>query len=73
VSTVLVARFAAQQALREASDMAAELLGGIAFIRSPDIAYLIAAVRPLAFHPPSRTAMAQALVDYFTGQPLRLS
>ncbi|GAA2581690.1 acyl-CoA dehydrogenase family protein [Actinomadura fulvescens] len=73
VSTVLVARYAAQQALREATDMAAELLGGIAFMRSPDIAYLIAAVRPLAYHPPSRTAMAEALVDYFTGQPMRLS
>lgn len=73
VSTVLVARYAAQQALRDAADLAAELLGGIAFIRSPDIGYLVAAVRPLAFHPPSRTAMAEALVDYFTGQPLRLT
>jgi isobutylamine N-monooxygenase len=73
VSTVLVARYAAQQALRDAADLAAELLGGIAFIRSPDIGYLVAAVRPLAFHPPSRTAMAEALVDYFTGKPLRLT
>jgi alkylation response protein AidB-like acyl-CoA dehydrogenase len=73
VAAVLVARYAAQQALRSASDMAAELLGGIAFIRSPDIAYLVAAVRPLAYHPPSRTAMAQALIDYFSGQPLSLS
>jgi hypothetical protein len=53
--------------------MAAELLGGIAFIRSPDIGYLIAAVRALAYHPPSRTAMAEALVDYLTGRPLRLT
>ncbi len=73
VSAVLVARYAAQQALTAAANMAAELLGGIAFMRSPDIGYLLAAVRPLAYHPPSRTAMAQALVDYFTGQPLRLS
>ncbi|HKN56244.1 MAG TPA: acyl-CoA dehydrogenase family protein [Amycolatopsis sp.] len=73
VSAVLVARYAAQRALRSAADMAAELLGGIAFIRSPDIGYLVAAVRPLAYHPPSRTSTAQALVDYFTGQPLRLS
>jgi alkylation response protein AidB-like acyl-CoA dehydrogenase len=73
VSAVLVARYAAQQALREAADLAAELLGGIAFIRSPDIAYLVAAVRALAYHPPSRTAMAEALVDYLTGQPLRLT
>jgi isobutylamine N-monooxygenase len=73
VAAVLVARYAAQSALRSAADMASELLGGIAFMRSPDIGYLVAAVRPLAFHPPSRTAMSQGLVDYFTGQPLRLS
>lgn len=73
VSAVLVARYAVQQALRAAADLAAELLGGIAFIRSPDIGYLVAAVRALAYHPPSRTAMAEALVDYLTGQPLRLT
>jgi alkylation response protein AidB-like acyl-CoA dehydrogenase len=73
VSAVLVARYAAQQALRAASDMAAELLGGIAFMQSSDIGYLIAAVRLLAYHPPSRSSTAQALIDYFTGQPLRLS
>lgn len=73
ISAVLVARYAAQRALRTAADMASELLGGIAFMRSPDIGYLVAAVRPLAYHPPSRTAMAQPLIDYFTGQPLRLS
>jgi len=73
VATVLVARYAAQQALAAASDMAAELLGGIAFMRSSEIGYLLAAVRPLAYHPPSRTATAQPLVDYFSGQPLQLS
>ena len=73
VTAVMVARYAAQPVLRAAADMAAELLGGIAFMRSPDIGYLVAAVRPLAYHPPSRTAMAQALVDYFTGNPLRLT
>ena len=73
VAAVLVARYAAQQALAIASDMAAELLGGIAYMRSPEIAYLTAAIRPLAYHPPSRSSTAQALVDYFSGQPLRLS
>jgi alkylation response protein AidB-like acyl-CoA dehydrogenase len=73
VAMVLVARYAAQQALAVASDMAAELLGGIAFMRSAELGYLLAAVRPLAYHPPSRTATAQPLVDYFSGQPLVLS
>jgi alkylation response protein AidB-like acyl-CoA dehydrogenase len=73
VSAVLVARYASQLAIRSAADMAAEILGGIAFMQSPDIGYLISAARPLAYHPPSRSSTAEALVDYFTGQSLRLS
>ena len=73
VAGVLVARFATQKALTAAVDMAVELLGGIAFISSPEIAYLTAAVHPLAFHPPSRTSTVQALTDYFAGGPLVLS
>ncbi|HWH01650.1 MAG TPA: acyl-CoA dehydrogenase family protein [Pilimelia sp.] len=70
---VLVARYAAQEALTAAAQRAAELLGGMAFVSAPDVAYLASAVRALAFHPPSRTAAAQSLVDYFGGEPLRLS
>lgn len=73
VATVLVARYAAQQILDSATDLAAELCGGIAFMASSEIAYLIAACRPLAYHPPSRSSTAQALVDYSGGQPLLLS
>lgn len=73
VSTVLVARYAAQDLLSAAVDGATELLGGMAFIRSADVAYLASAVRALAFHPPSRTSVAPALGEYFEGKPLRLS
>ncbi|MBW8792508.1 MAG: acyl-CoA/acyl-ACP dehydrogenase [Streptomyces sp.] len=73
VAAVLVTRFAVQKALAAVSDLAVELLGGIAFIESPDIAYLSSAVRPLAFHPPSRTSTTEALVEYFAGGPLLLS
>ncbi len=73
VAAVLVSRFAAQQALAEATDRAAELLGGIAYMQSSEISYLISATRPLVFHPPSRASTAEALVDYFGGEPLRLS
>jgi alkylation response protein AidB-like acyl-CoA dehydrogenase len=73
VAAVLVARFAVQTAMAAATDLAAELLGGIAFIRSSDVAYLSSAVRALAFHPPSRTSAAEPLLDYFAGEPLRLS
>lgn len=73
VASVLLTRFAVQDALNRAADLAIELLGGIAFITSPDVAYLGSAARPLAFHPPSRTSTAQALVDYAAGGPLLLS
>lgn len=73
VAGVLMARFAVQTALAAATDLAVELLGGIAFIRSSEIAYLSSAVRALAFHPPSRTSVAEPLLDYLAGQPLQLS
>jgi alkylation response protein AidB-like acyl-CoA dehydrogenase len=73
VAAVLVTRFAVQDALTQTADLAVELLGGMAFIGSPEIAYLAAAVRPLAFHPPSRTSAIEPLVDYFCGRPLVLS
>jgi alkylation response protein AidB-like acyl-CoA dehydrogenase len=73
VAQVLLARFAAQQALASATDRAAELLGGISFMQSSEVAYLLAASRPLAFHPPSRGSAAEALVNYVCGEPLRLA
>ncbi|WP_434739573.1 acyl-CoA dehydrogenase [Micromonospora sp. SH-82] len=73
VAAVLVARYAAQEAIGRAVDLAVELLGGLSFIRSSDVAYLASAARPLVFHPPSRTSAAQPLLDYFAGQPLVLS
>ncbi|MER7399511.1 acyl-CoA dehydrogenase family protein [Streptomyces sp. NPDC000151] len=73
VAAVLVARYAVQEALTGAADLALELLGGMDFIRSPEGALLAAAVRPLAFHPPSRTSTAEPLLAYFGGAPLVLS
>jgi alkylation response protein AidB-like acyl-CoA dehydrogenase len=73
VAGVLVARYAVQDLLAQAVDTAAEMLGGMAFIRSFDVAYLASAVRALAFHPPSRASVAPALGEYFEGEPLRLS
>jgi len=73
VAQVLLARFAAQDAMNRAADLALELLGGLDFIRSSDHARLATAVRPLAFHPPSRSSSAEPLVRYFNGAPLELS
>ena len=46
---------------------------GIAFIQSSEIAYLASATKPLAFHPPSKSSAAEALLAYFGGEPLRLA
>lgn len=73
VAGALVSRFAVQQILADTAAQAAELLGGLAYIGSREIAYLASAVRPLAFHPPSRTSTSQALADYFAGGPLLLA
>ncbi len=73
VAAVLVARYAVQTALASATDLGVELLGGMAFMRAPDIAYLSSALRALAFHPPSRSSASAPLLDYFGGATLQLS
>ncbi|MEV6795315.1 acyl-CoA dehydrogenase family protein [Streptomyces sp. NPDC051320] len=70
VAGTLVTRFAVQELLVQSAALAVELLGGMAFIGSPETAYLASAVRPLAFHPPSRSSTAEALVDFIAGGPL---
>ncbi|HEV7767516.1 MAG TPA: acyl-CoA dehydrogenase family protein [Thermoanaerobaculia bacterium] len=69
----LLVRFAVQQAIERASSRAAELLGGMAFIKSPDVAYLFAAGRALAFHPPSRLSVAPAVDGYLNGKPMQVA
>ncbi|MBV9162461.1 MAG: acyl-CoA/acyl-ACP dehydrogenase [Pseudonocardiales bacterium] len=73
VAITLIARYTVQDLLSSIVDTAAELLGGMGFIRSFDVAYLASTVRALAFHPPSRGSVASALVEYLEGKPLRLS
>lgn len=66
-------RFAVQQAIERATARAVELLGGMAFIRNADVAYLLAASRALAFHPPSRLSVAPAVDRYLMGQPMQVA
>lgn len=70
LAAALVTRFAVQDAIARAVTGAVELLGGMAYLRAPDIAYFAAASHAIAFHPPSRTSMAAGLADYFAGKPL---
>jgi alkylation response protein AidB-like acyl-CoA dehydrogenase len=73
VAQVLVARYAAQDALARSAQLSLDLLGGVDFIRSCDHSRLAASVRPLIFHPPGRSATSGPLADYFNGAPLDLS
>jgi alkylation response protein AidB-like acyl-CoA dehydrogenase len=68
----LCARFLVQDAVERAAAGAAEVLGGMAFVSSPDVACLLAAARALAFHPPSRQAGATALDAWMRGDSLIL-
>lgn len=70
LARVLFVRYAVQRAIERVTAHAMELLGGMAFISSPEVAYLFAAARPLAFHPPSRLSISPALDNYLTGESL---
>ncbi|MCD7040090.1 acyl-CoA/acyl-ACP dehydrogenase [Pseudomonas sp. MAFF 311096] len=56
-------RFAVQEAINRISTRAFEILGGIAFMSSEEIAYLLVATRVLAFHPTSRLASVPFLCE----------
>lgn len=74
LATVLLARYGAQDAIADATRQAVEMLGGMAFISSDEVAYFSAACHCLSFHPPSRSSMAPALTEYLDGAgPLNMS
>jgi len=72
LARMILVRYAAQAALDRATALAFELLGGMAFMEAPEIAYLIAAARPLVFHPPRRLASSKRLDAWLGGNPLVL-
>jgi alkylation response protein AidB-like acyl-CoA dehydrogenase len=69
----LIGRYAIQDALGRAASLCVELLGGVAFITSPDVAYLIAAAQAIALHPPNRTSMTSDLAAYARGQAVNVA
>jgi alkylation response protein AidB-like acyl-CoA dehydrogenase len=69
----LIGRYAAQDALGRAASLCVELLGGVAFIKSPQVAYLLAASHAIALHPPNRTSMTSALAAYTQGQAVNVA
>ena len=72
LANALFVRYATERTIERVVMSATAVAGGMAFIESPDIAYLLAATRALAFHPPSREAAAAPLVRYLSGLPLML-
>jgi alkylation response protein AidB-like acyl-CoA dehydrogenase len=69
LSQAQLVRYSVQDAIQRASSQAAELLGGLAFIHEPDVAYLLAASRALAFHPPSRSGSMPQLAQWLSEVP----
>jgi hypothetical protein len=72
LARALYVRFATERTIERVVMAAAAAAGGMAFIESPEIAYLLGATRALAFHPPSRSAAAASLARHLTGGPLTL-
>ncbi|MFF0630158.1 acyl-CoA dehydrogenase family protein [Streptomyces sp. NPDC004296] len=70
LATALVTRFAVKDLLADTVRDAVELLGGMAYVSSSDVAYLAAASHALAFHPPSRSSTNDGLLEYYAGKPM---
>jgi alkylation response protein AidB-like acyl-CoA dehydrogenase len=70
LSRVLLTRFFVQSAIERATTLATELLGGMAFVQSAEVSYLLAASRAIAFHPPSRGRATDSLRAHFEPPPV---
>ena len=73
LSRALATRFGAQLAIENIAQRCTELLGGMAFIGSPDVTYLMCACRAMAFHPPGRLPAVGALDEFARGGALDIS
>jgi len=72
LARALIVRFTVADAVRSTVARAVELLGGMEFARSSEIACLAAASHGIGFHPPSRHSSVEALLGWFSGQPVVL-
>jgi alkylation response protein AidB-like acyl-CoA dehydrogenase len=68
----LHARYAVQASLARVAPAAAEVLGGMSFVQSDDVATLVASTLGLQFHPPARLRMADALLASWEGRSLNV-
>jgi alkylation response protein AidB-like acyl-CoA dehydrogenase len=72
LARMLLVRYAVQDAIARVTSQAVELRGGMAFIGSPEVSYLLAAARPLCLHPPARLPTGKSLDAYLAGSLLVL-
>jgi len=70
LAPALYARFGTERAIERVVMSASAALGGLSFIESPEVAYLLGATRALAFHPPSRAAAAGPIARNLADGPL---
>ncbi|MGD1805028.1 hypothetical protein ACP6PL_06255 [Dapis sp. BLCC M126] len=73
VAQAVFVRHLVQGIIERVAMSATELLGGMAFVKSPEITYLLASSCALAFHGPSRLSAVSGLDKYLCGEPLQLS
>ncbi len=73
IAPALIVRCAAERAIARASVTAIEALGGRAFVRSGDVAYLQSASCCLMFHPPARHAAAESIIESFCGEEVQIT
>lgn len=73
LAQTLLVRYAVQDSIARVAPLAVELLGGLHFIGSDEVAYLAAAVNGLCFHPPSRGRMAGPLLRHLAGSDLEIA
>lgn len=72
LARMLFVRYLVQGAIERSTQQATELLGGMAFVCSSEVSYLLSAARALAFHPPSKSAIAQELAGHLAGKTLQI-
>lgn len=72
VVSALAARYEAQRVISQVAADAAEQLGGMQYLASPDVQYLLRVCRALAFHPPGRWVMEGPLDSYFQSGELHI-
>lgn len=72
LARALIVRFAIADTIQSCVAKTVELLGGMAFINSSDVAYRAACCHAIGFHPPSRQSSADALLDWFEGDRIVL-